>query len=163
MVVILMGVSGAGKTTIGKLLAEDLGWGFYDGDDFHPQANIDKMRQGIALTDDDRKPWLMELDKLINKILHLDKQAVITCSALKKSHREFLLRDKEGVFAVYLKGGHDTIRRRLEGRQGHFFGVDLVASQFDALEEPEPEDVLTVDITQNPKAIRSMIKRKLKL
>src|SRR5919109_2303157 len=107
MVVLLMGVSGAGKTTIGQRLAKDLGWPFYDGDDFHPQANIDKMRQGIALTDDDRAAWLAALHQLIHDFTSANQSAVIACSALKQSYRDRLLRGEKDVRLVYLKGDYD--------------------------------------------------------
>jgi len=161
MVVILMGVSGAGKTTIGQLLARDLGWPFYDGDDFHPQANIDKMRQGIALTDDDRDSWLAALQRLIRELLRESRSAVIACSALKRSYRDRLLSGEHNVRLVYLKGDYDLIRKRLQKRQSHFMKADLLASQFETLEEPE--GALTVDIAQEPGAIVGLIKRALGL
>ncbi|MBI3300977.1 MAG: gluconokinase [Deltaproteobacteria bacterium] len=161
MVVILMGVAGAGKTTIGQLLATDLGWRFYDGDEFHPQANIDKMRQGIALIDDDRDSWLAALQHLIHKLLCESQPAVIACSALKQSYRDRLLSDKQEVRFVYLKGDYDLIRKRLQERQGHFMKANLLTSQFDTLEEPE--GALTVDVAQEPQAIVSLIRRELGL
>jgi gluconokinase len=161
MVVILTGVSGAGKTTIGQLLAADLRWPFYEGDDFHPQANIDKMRQGIALTDDDRDPWLTALHHLIDELTREGQSAVIACSALKQSYRDRLSGGRQNVRFVYLKGGYDLIRGRLQERQSHFMKANLLASQFEALEEPE--GVLTVDVAQEPQAIVSLIERELGL
>jgi gluconokinase len=161
LVIILMGVSGAGKTTIGKYLAEDLGWPFYDGDTFHPRANIDKMSQGIPLTDGDRGPWLSRLRNLITKLLNANEKAVLTCSALKKSYRDSLKGDREGLRIVYLKGDHDMVQCRLQSRKEHFFDADLLASQFNTLEEPE--DVLTVDASQDPGFIMNIIKKELKL
>jgi len=161
MIVILIGVSGSGKTTIGQLLAEDLGWRFYEGDDFHPQANIDKMRQGTPLTDVDRAPWLTALNRLIRDLVREGRSAVVACSALKQTYRDRLLRDTQGVCVVYLKGDYDLIQKRLQERPGHFMKANLLASQFDALEEPE--GVLAVDTTQEPETIVSLMKRELKL
>jgi len=161
MIVILIGVSGSGKTTIGQLLAEDLGWQFYEGDDFHPQANIDKMSQGIPLTDADRAPWLAALNRLIRDLIREGRSAVIASSALKQAYRDRLLRDRQDVRVVYLKGDYDLIQKRLQERPGHFMKASLLASQFDALEEPE--GVLAVDTTQEPETLVSLIKRELKL
>ena len=161
MIVILIGVSGVGKTAIGQLLAEDLGWQFYEGDDFHPQANIDKMRQGIPLTDADRAPWLAALNRLIRDLVREGQSAVVACSALKQAYRDRLLRYTQDVRVVYLKGDYDLIRKRLQERPGHFMKANLLASQFDALEEPER--VLAVDTAQEPETIVSLIKRELKL
>jgi len=161
MIVILIGVSGVGKTAIGQLLAEDLGWQFYEGDDFHPQANIDKMRQGIPLTDADRAPWLAALNRLIRDLVREGRSAVVACSALKQEYRDRLLRDTQDGCIIYLKGDYDLIRKRLHERPGHFMKANLLASQFDALEEPER--VLAVDTAQEPETIVSLIKRELKL
>ena len=161
MVVILMGVSGSGKTTIGQLLARHLGWRFYDGDDFHPPANVDKMRQGIALADAERDPWLAALQRLIRDLIREGQSAVIACSALKQSYRDRLQGDSQEVRFVFLKADYDFIRKRIERRQGHFMKANLLASQFDALEEPE--GVLVVDAAQPPGAIVDVIKRELGL
>ena len=161
MIVILIGVSGVGKTAIGQLLAKDLGWQFYEGDDFHPQANIDKMSQGIPLTDADRAPWLAALNRLIRDLVREGRSAVVACSALKQAYRDRLLRDTQDGCVIYLKGDHDLIRKRLQERPGHFMKASLLASQFDALEEPER--VLAVDTAQEPETIVSLIKRELKL
>ena len=156
MVIILMGVSGSGKTTIGQLLAQHLGWTFYDGDDFHPQANVEKMRQGIPLTDDDRDSWLTTLQQLIDTFLHQNQSAVLACSALKQTYRSRLQRNQTDVRFVYLKGDLDLIRQRLTTRQGHFMPANLLGSQFATLEEPQ--GVLTVDISQSPESIVGTIK-----
>ncbi len=161
MIIILMGVSGSGKTTIGRLLAQDLGWPFYDGDDFHPQANVDKMRQGIPLTDDDRDSWLTALRHQIDTLIDNRQPAVLACSALKQAYRDRLGGDRPKVHFIYLQGDSALIRQRLQKRQGHFMKADLLASQFDTLEEPE--GVPAVDIAQAPEAIVGSIKRALGL
>ena len=157
LIIILMGVSGSGKTTIGRLLAQDLGWPFYDGDDFHPQANIDKMRQGIPLTDDDRDAWLTALRQQIETFIDNRQSAVLACSALKQAYRERLRGDRPEVRFIYLKGDYALIRQRLQGRQGHFMKADLLSSQFATLEEPK--GVPAIDIAQEPGAIVTCIKR----
>jgi gluconokinase len=157
MVIILMGVSGSGKTTIGRLLAQDLVWPFYDGDDFHPQANINKMRRGIPLTDDDRDAWLTVLRQWIDTLIDTRRSAVLACSALKQTYRDRLQRPE--VHFVYLKGDRALIRQRLLARQGHFMPADLLASQFATLEEPQ--GVPVIDIAQAPETIVAVIKRTL--
>ena len=151
MIIILTGVSGSGKTTIGRLLAENLGWSFYEGDDFHPQVNIEKMRQGIPLNDDDRKPWLRNLRQLIDELVLKKEMAIVACSALKSSYREMLAGNNKDVKFVFLKGDYQLIEERLNNRSGHFFGANLLKSQFEVMEEPEFG--LTVDISQEPNAI----------
>ena len=160
-VIVLMGVAGSGKTTIGKLLAEDLGWPFYEGDDFHPQANVEKMNGGLPLNDEDREPWLHTLQKLINRLTHSGESAILACSALKRAYREYLQRDNQGALFVYLKGDYHLIRKRLEERKGHFMRAGMLESQFRTLEEPER--ALAIDIFQEPEAVVDFIKRKLTL
>jgi len=150
MIVIVMGVAGSGKSTIGQLLADRLGWPFYDGDDFHPIANVEKMRAGIPLTDEDRSDWLSALAALITKQLRQDQSAAIACSALKQHYRKKLNVNDE-VHFVYLRGSYDQIAARLHERTGHYMPPDLLASQFAALEEPQ--DALTFDISQPPEQI----------
>jgi gluconokinase len=136
MVVVLMGVAGSGKTTVGDLLARRLKWHFYDADDFHTAHNREKMSRGIPLDDDDRRPWLEAIRGVIEQCLGSGTNAIIACSALKQSYRELLTTDSKMVKFVYLKGQHELIAARLAHRQEHFFNPRLLQSQFDELEEP---------------------------
>jgi gluconokinase len=158
MIVILMGVSGSGKTTVGRLLAKDVGWDFYDADDFHPPENITKMSHGFALNDEDRLPWLQSLRALIIGCTRDGKQAVIACSALKDSYRSILYVN-DFVRFVYLKGSLEQIRRRLTDRQNHFMPADLLADQFATLEEPT--DALSMDVSLPPGQIVDAIRNAL--
>jgi gluconokinase len=160
MVIVLMGVTGSGKTTIGKQLAAKLGWRYFDADDFHPAANLEKMSGGTALNDADRQPWLETLRNLIRDSLEHNENSVLACSALKRSYRDYLLLD-ERVKLVYLKGNHDLIRARLGQRSGHYMDPALLDSQFDTLEEPGPET--EVDITSSPDEIVRAIAERLQL
>lgn len=150
-VVLLMGVSGSGKSTIGHLLAERLDWDFLDGDDFHPPENIAKMAQGIPLNDDDRWPWLNRIRQAIEQRLETQQGAVFACSALKHSYQERLIDGLDGVCLVYLRGSFELIEERLRQRQSHFMPTALLRSQFDALEEPG--DALIVEIGLSPDEI----------
>ncbi|MDT8306447.1 MAG: gluconokinase [Anaerolineae bacterium] len=150
-VIILMGVSGAGKTTIGRRLAAALGWDFLDGDDYHPPANVAKMGRGEPLTDADRIPWLDRLHDLIARRLAADEPAVLAASALKETYRQRLLAANPGATIVYLRGDYDLIQRRLKHRTGHYMPSALLHSQFAALEPPA--NALTVDVAQPPAAI----------
>ncbi|MGB0058722.1 gluconokinase, partial [Candidatus Binatus sp.] len=136
MIVIVMGVTGAGKTTIGRALAAALGWEFHDGDDLHSEANKLKMRSGIALDDADRAPWLAAIRKLILAMLSEGRDGVVACSALKQSYRDEIVVDPKAVKIVYLKGSKEMIAERLRNRGAHFMDPDLLQSQFDTLEEP---------------------------
>jgi gluconokinase len=163
VIVIVFGVSGAGKTTIGKLLAEELGWQFYEADDFHPRANIEKMRSGLPLTDEDRWPWLERLREQIMRSLAAKENAVLACSALKRMYREHL-RVSGDVKFVFLRGDYALIERQLRRRRGHFMNPALLQSQFADLEEPQPdEDVLTIDLGRSPQQVVDEIKAKLNL
>ena len=143
MIVIVMGVSGSGKTTVGELLAERMGCGFSDADDFHPAANVEKMRAGIPLTDDDRWPWLKALRQAIDDWQAAGESRVIACSALKAAYRDVLSPHDDVVFA-FLKGSAETIAGRLKARKGHYMNPNLLASQLATLEEPT--DTIVVDI-----------------
>ncbi|MGB7555746.1 MAG: gluconokinase, partial [Candidatus Korobacteraceae bacterium] len=142
MIIILMGVSGVGKTTIGKALAQELHWRFAEGDDFHSAANIAKMHAGIPLTDEDRAPWLQSLRSAITRWLAAGENVVLACSALKASYRETLQVAPEVKF-VYLRGSFELIAQRLASRHGHYMNPHLLRSQFDTLEEPI--DTVTID------------------
>lgn len=155
MFVIVMGVSGSGKTTIGRLLAQRLGCPFYDGDDYHPPANVAKMAAGIPLTDGDRAGWLATLAELIRRGLARGETGVIACSALKKQYRNTLRIDPEQVIFIYLKGNYDAIQARMREREGHFMQPSLLRSQFDSLEEPV--NALTVAVTIPPERIIEII------
>ena len=161
MVVILMGVSGAGKTTVGRLLAAALGWTFYEGDDLHAPANVGKMSRGLPLTDEDRLPWLLALRKLIEDCLQRGENAVVTCSALKRAYREILKDGDAEVVFVYLKAAPRRIAERLERRHGHFVKENLLESQLATLEEPSPEEALTVDASGSPEETVEEVRRKL--
>ncbi len=161
MIAIVFGVSGAGKTTIGRLLAQELGWHFYEADDFHSQANINKMRRGIPLTDEDRSPWLESLRRLIKRSLEAGQNAVLACSALKRAYREQLHVSDELKF-VFLCGDYALIEKQLRKRRGHFMNPELLRSQFADLEEPKPdEDVITLELGRTPEEIVEEIKAKL--
>lgn len=143
MVIVLMGVSGAGKTTVGRRLADRLGWAFHDGDDAHPAANVRKMAAGTPLTDEDRRPWLGRIHRLIARHEEDRTSAVIACSALKRSYRRLLLEGTRETRVVYLRGRRELLERRLTRRTGHFFDPGLLASQLATLEEPR--NAVTVD------------------
>jgi carbohydrate kinase (thermoresistant glucokinase family) len=142
-----MGVSGSGKSTIAKELADRLGWAFEEGDMLHPATNIAKMHAGIPLTDADRQPWLERVAAWIDGQRAKKQPGIITCSALKRSYRQIIIGDRPEVRLVYLRGSRDLIAQRLAGREGHFMPKSLLQSQIDTLEEPGPdEDPLIVDI-----------------
>lgn len=161
MIVVLMGVSGTGKTTVGKLLARQLGWSFYDADDYHPAANVAKMHQGVPLTDADRRPWLDALARLINDARGRGESIVLACSALKHNYQDYLQQHHPDVRYVYLHGAPDLIRQRLAARKGHFFDPSLLPSQLATLEPPA--DALEIDVAPSPETIAAEIARKLGL
>lgn len=158
MVLVVMGVAGSGKTTVGRRLAAELGWEFYDADDFHPPANVEKMKAGLPLDDEDRRPWLAALARLVRGVLARGAGAVLACSALKGRYREQLLID-ERVRLVYLRAGEPLIRARLAAREGHFMKAELLDSQFAALEEPPPETHF--DAAAEPAAIVADVRARL--
>jgi gluconokinase len=160
MIIVLMGVTGAGKSTVGRLLAQDLGWKFFEGDDFHSRANIEKMRRGTPLNDDDRRVWLEAIREAIDATAHRRESAVIACSALKRSYRERLRVPGETVF-VYLKADIDLIHDRLKSRAGHFMNPELIESQFETLEEPG--QALQIDASLPPGEIVERIRRQLQI
>lgn len=163
MVIIIFGVSGAGKTTVGELLARELGWRFYEADDFHSPANIEKMRRGVPLTDDDRWPWLDRLRDLIKGCVARRENAVLACSALKRMYRKHLCVSTK-VKLVFLRGDYDVIAEHLRHRRGHFMNPDLLRSQLADLEEPRSEEgVLTIELGRTPHELVKEIKKKLNL
>lgn len=160
MVVIVMGVSGSGKSTVGAMLARRFGARFIEGDDYHPSANIEKMRGGAPLDDSDRMPWLAALACEIRRHRAGGADVVVACSALKASYRELLAGDIPDSFFVYLKGDEPLIRQRIDKRPGHFMPEKLLASQFEILEEP-PEAIV-IDIQDSPERIVDAIHRRLR-
>jgi gluconokinase len=162
MILIVMGVSGAGKTRIGELLAERLHCDFTDGDAFHSAANKEKMHQGIPLTDDDRWPWLKTIRAAIEDRQRAHQTAVFTCSSLKRSYRDILRAGDKDVCFVYLKGTREVLEERLTTRTGHFFDPSLLQSQLDTLEEPGEDEAITVSIELTPEQIVDEVLEQLK-
>lgn len=161
MIVVLMGVSGSGKSTVGRQLAEKLNWTLLDADDFHPPANIEKMSRGVPLDDGDRWPWLDRLNEMVKAAESRGENALLACSALKARYRERLARSCRNVNWVYLKGDFDLIESRLKARKGHYMKAGLLQSQFAALEEPE--GALVVDIGPEPERIAAGLIKALNL
>ncbi|MGL5194977.1 MAG: gluconokinase [Chroococcales cyanobacterium] len=161
-IVIIMGVSGSGKTTVGKRLAEALDWQFMDADDLHSPENVEKMSQGIPLDECDRHPWLMAMRQQISAWLQQDKNVVLACSALKQSYREILDCALEPIKLVYLKGSQAVIQERIQSRTDHFMPADLLNSQFDALEEPTPDEAIHVDVSLPVPELVERISRSVK-
>jgi len=160
MIIVLMGVSGSGKTTVGQLLARQLGWTFLDADDCHPAANVEKMQRGVPLNDEDRRPWLDALRRRIDQASERGENIVLACSALKHAYQEYLRQHApEQVRYVQLRGSEELIRQRLATRRGHFMNPGLLHSQFEALEPPE--HALQIDITPSPEGIAAEIRRRL--
>ena len=160
MIIIIMGVAGSGKTTIGSLLASELGWSFYDADDFHSESNRAKMSQGVSLTDEDRASWLLSLKDLIIQNIQQNTQAVLASSALKNSYRNILKVDERVKF-IYLQGSYQQIKTRLINRAGHFMSAAMLDSQFQILEEPQ--NIMTIDISNTPQDILAIIRKGLGL
>lgn len=157
-VFIIMGVSGCGKTTVGKLLAQQLDAPFYDGDDFHPPENIAKMSSGQPLNDDDRKPWLDRLHAWMKRYVEGGKTAVFACSALKKAYRDRLRGNLDAVQFVHLEGDFDLIWQRMQAREGHYMKAGMLQSQFDTLETPSKVEALIVSIELSPTEIVNTIR-----
>jgi gluconokinase len=157
MFIIVMGVSGVGKTTIGTALAKDLGWSFADADEFHPAANIEKMSRGIPLNDEDRRPWLEAIRTYMIERMNKGEGGVVTCSALKQKYRD-VLQVNDDVKFVYLKGDYDLILKRMQSRQ-HFMKPEMLQSQFEALEEPS--GAVVVNVEKEIEEIVEMVKREL--
>ncbi|XP_053725984.1 probable gluconokinase [Synchiropus splendidus] len=164
MIYVIMGVSGCGKSSLGAYLSEKLGWRLYEGDDFHPQENIDKMTRGVRLTDEDRLPWLLKLHDVIERERSCGSDALVTCSALKRLYRNILTSGSTAVtssstppepspldvFFLFLHGDYQLIHQRISARSGHYMRADLLSSQFEALEPPqEEENVMRLDIRRS--------------
>jgi gluconokinase len=163
-VLVIMGVSGSGKSTIAALLAEKLGWPFRDADEFHPPANVEKMKSGVPLTDADRWPWLEAIAAWIDEERARGTHAIVTCSALKRAYRRIIIGDRPDVRLVFLKGDMALITERLAKRHGHFMPPSLLQSQFDALEEPGPdENPVIVSIAPAPAEVVRQILWRLRL
>ena len=161
---IVMGVSGSGKSTIAEALSERLGWRFEDGDSFHPVSNVEKMRAGHPLTDEDRWPWLNAIADEIGRVCKAGEHVIIACSALKHSYRDVLLRGRDDVRFVFLKGTQELIADRLAHRKGHFMPPGLLASQFNTLEPPDADEhVITASIDESVEQIVDGIMRQLKI
>jgi gluconokinase len=162
VVVVLFGVTGAGKTVVGRRLAQELGWLFCDADSFHSPENVEKMRQGIPITDADRWPWLERVRGKIMQCLAAGDSAVFACSALKAAYRQHLGRAGRVKF-VHLTGDRELIAQRLRLRRDHYMNPELLHSQFDTLEEPQDDSALTLDVTRSPEELVEEIRRKLDL
>jgi gluconokinase len=151
MILVVMGVSGVGKTTIGQLLSQRLAWPLLDADDFHPPGNIEKMRSGTPLTDEDRWPWLDRLNRVLREKDSNGESALLACSALKQRYRDRLADGLKDLRWVYLKGSFELIEARMKARKGHYMKAGLLESQFATLEEPA--DAITAEISAEPAAI----------
>jgi gluconokinase len=160
MVILVMGTTGAGKTTVGKLIAHRLRWTFLDADDFHPPANIEKMKHGIPLTDADRAPWLANINSRLLQLSEEGRNAVLACSALKQAYRDTLSAGLD-FRTVYLRGTYEEMRKHILARRGHFAGESILAGQFADLEEPT--DALTLDVAGTPDELAKQAIEKLHL
>lgn len=161
-VLLLMGVSGSGKSRIGALLAARLGWAFKDADDIHPMVNLEKMRTGIPLDEADRLPWLRDVASWIDVVRWKGQRAVVACSALKRAYRTVLLGGRPDVHLVYLKADEALVSQRLANRTGHFMPSSLLRTQFEALEEPGPEEnPIVVSVVPGPESIMQEIVQQL--
>lgn len=158
IVLVVMGVSGSGKTTVATRVAQRLGWAFEEGDALHPPSNVEKMHAGHPLTDDDRAPWLARVAAWVDARLDAGAGGIITCSALKRRYRDAIAHGRAGVLFVFLDGTHDTVAHRLAARRGHFMPANLLDSQFDALERPSADEpVLSIDVGAEPDAVAQAV------
>jgi gluconokinase len=163
-IVVVTGVAGSGKTTVGAMLAGRLGWTYAEADDFHPPSNVDKMAAGHPLTDADRKPWLEAIGRWIDARRAAHEPGVVSCSGLKRAYRDILRKGRPEVEMVFLEGSRDLIGRRLVARHGHYMKADMLDSQFHDLEPPEPDEhVLTVPVTGTPPEVVEAVIRGLGL
>ncbi len=162
VIAVVMGVSGSGKTTVSVLLSAALGCQFQEGDDLHPAANVEKMRSGTPLTDEDRLPWLRKIAEEIDGWRARGESGVLTCSALKRSYRDIIIGNRSDVTLVYLKGSHDLIHRRMAARHEHYMPLALLDSQFATLQEPTPDEhPISVDVGAKPIEIATEIVHQL--
>jgi gluconokinase len=161
VIVILMGVTGCGKTAVGAMLAAACGWEFLDADDFHPAENVAKMKSGVPLTDEDRGPWLARLNTLLRESEREGRSLVLACSALKQAYRDRLARGCAAARFVFLDGDIELIRERLAARQGHYMNPKLLDSQFAILERPQ--DALRLDVAASPAELVRSIRERLKV
>jgi gluconokinase len=163
-VIVVMGVAGSGKTTVGALLAGRLGWPYAEADNFHPQSNVDKMAAGHPLNDADRKPWLEAIGRWIDERGAAGEPGIVSCSGLKRAYRDLLRDGRPEVRLVFLQGSRELIMRRLVARHGHYMKADMLDSQFADLEEPGPDEgVLVVSVEQTPEEIVDQIMSGLRL
>lgn len=156
-IIVLMGVAGCGKSTIGEALSATLGWPFRDADSFHPASNVAKMSRGEALTDADRQPWLGAIAAWIDTRQAAGAPAIVSCSALKRSYRDIIVADRRGVHLVHLAGSADLIGARMAARRNHFMPTSLLQSQFATLEPPQPHEALIINVDAPPEAIAQRI------
>ncbi len=162
LVLVVMGVSGCGKTTVAELLSQRLGWAFLEGDSLHPAANVEKMSAGQPLTDEDRWPWLERIADWIDSRLDAGESGVVTCSALKRSYRDLLSRRGSGVSFVFLSGDRETLEERMKARTGHFMPTSMLDSQLATLEEPQADEPsVRVAIEQSPEDIAAEVLTRL--
>jgi gluconokinase len=161
MIIVIMGVSGVGKTTVGELLSQQTGWAFYDADSFHSPANIEKMRSGVPLTDEDRWPWLDRLNAVLRDAERKGESVILACSALKQRYRDRIAQGVTTVRWVHLAGAFELIKQRIDARKGHYMTAKLLESQFAALERPL--DALEIDVSADPEQLAANVSSALAL